>query len=214
MRAAGSLPSLSAIDMAASVLQAIGAEDATERQAVAPLPERRKVRRGPRRRPVGTWLLGGTAAAAAAAVVALLVLVIGRSSGPTGGAATAGRAAPSVVARGRSYTSADLDALVGRLAAGTSDRAAASLPSGSQNPQATLAPAAPGQAASSAPTSCLARGGAPNGSPVYLEAATVNGQGAYVGAYIESGSNGERILALLAVSRSTCVPLYFVTHRI
>jgi hypothetical protein len=211
-----SLPALDAPSIADAVLDAVASSPTPSSMPDLATVRGRRRRDRDRARRVTGWLLGGGAAAAAAALVALFVLVGGQRSAPTPSAAQ--RAAPlaprpGLVARGGSYSKPQLDALTQRLAAGYSRtdfshlalRPAASPVAGSGSAASGAPP--------SSPSACLAAGGAPSTQTVYLEEATVLGQPAYIGGYLEAGPNGTAAFALVAVSRSDCTPLYFGTHK-
>lgn len=213
-RAARSLPSLDAPGVSASVLEALGAGTGTN---VVPIGAGRAKGRALRPRPIAGWLIGGAAGAAAAAAIALFLLMGGApttGSRPSMGQAMAPGASPSLIVEGRSYSKSSLDALTATLARRFSGKEVLPLPSPVRRAAPTDAAKASGPRGSIAPSACLVQGGAPDAPQVYLEAAVVEARPAYIAAYVEGAPDGGRVLALVAVSRSDCLPLYFATRRI
>jgi len=227
LEAARSLGPVDAPGLAAAITDAVTTEadlsSLSDRRAGSTRPGRSARADRPRWSRVTTRVAAaGGLAAVAAGTVALLVLVVGgHGSNLTGTGprpAAAGRV--KVVDRGHSYTTSDLVALAGRLAtrySGEAPLSAAARPApspsdtGFQAASPANVPAGPaGQEAT-----CLVRGGAPTSTPVYLEVATVDGKSAFVGAYLLSeGSGGPNHLALVAVARSSCQPIFLTSRKV
>ena len=224
--AARSLENVEAPAIGPAVMAAVAAETPAWSGNEGPVPggRRRGWGRGSRTRwsHVTTRVAAATGiAAVAAGTIALLVLVVGGNHGPNANVAGAPAAVPgrvSFVDRGNSYTTSDLVALAGRLATRYSGKRLtvlqpAATPASAAFERETPANPLPSPAAQDA--TCLQRGGAPTSSPVYLEVATVDGKPAFVGAYLLSeGSGLPNHLALVAVARSSCQPIFLTSRKI
>jgi hypothetical protein len=236
LRAAKSLGMLDAPGVTGSVLEALGAEPSAPRRIVG--WRRRRVAGHPRTRrghwsPVATRVLAGSGVVGlAAAAIALFVVGVGGSGTPTTGSAPLAAASapnparsPVLITRGTTYTTDALKTLTDRLAAQyahSSRSALAQLARPVPTPVPSAAFAGPSFSGLTSPneaavkaTQCLMAGGAPALSPIYLEFATVDGTPAFVAAYLETAGAGTPTrLALFAVARSGCQPLFFTSKEV
>jgi putative zinc finger protein len=186
-------------------------------------PSRTPSRRAESRRGRLAWAAGGVLAAAA--VIAGLFVFVGNQT-PGGGSSVGapgggGARAPEQASSGGRYTKASIDALARRLATNTRSTLASS-PTGapSDGASTSVSPSPhPNLAASLVPEadSCLRRAAGLEDSARrnLLQAASFNGNPAWVGAFVLPGSgSGRAHLLVLVAARDDCEFLYSVLQSL
>jgi hypothetical protein len=201
----------------------------TARHRVAPGREQKPGSpAGEPRRP-GRWgaITAGLAVAAAAAAIFVGALRGGGDDTANVRAGDAEAASPqaSLVESNHDYTADELAALATEFVsssaalsggaaptdAATASRNPATLPAATSPVPAPANPSASPGDALQAPRACIDQGsGVTAGLPaLHLEAALYEGQEAYIGVFQTRSSSGEPAVLVVAVSRFTCLPLYF-----